>query len=285
MHRLLMTYDPVPAPEFHLPSCVGGSFSLWLHVIPVFQKHALTVEVGPIPTNNPLGMGHDTGILRPHVLVCVPDPTLLASGLASAAATVGSSCKPMFNAHKVQVGVSGASLPVCADPLPFCVTIGGGIVCSFPGLPTALYPPTEFTVFVGLTLGDLLGGIMNAVAESAFQGVFNAIGFGAGAIGKGLAKSAPKLAQEVIEAIAGCIPGLATTAGGAFNLNTGFSNPGRVLQEDIDRDGVGSDAHAAFTVFGFGVSRTSSSPGGTDDRVGWATPWSPTPSAEDSWEP
>ncbi len=296
MHRFCMTYDVVFAPEFHLPTCLGASVLTWQGLLPWFQKNAPTVTMGSAGNNNPLGITHDTGFLRPHVLVCVPDPTFLVSAGFSLLATATSSAKPLFCAHKSQVGVLGLSLPACADPIPYCITYFEGIVCSFPGLPTGLAIPTQISVFTGMTAGDIVGGIVNCIAESAYQCLLEGLGFGVGALAtKGLAKVLPKVAPKVLTAIGEIIgegpdAGLGLAASGTSNegsnWSSGFENPGRVFQERIDGDGVGSDAHAAFRILGFGVTRApeqgAADPSQQRSSGRFVHPFSDSPSADDS---
>jgi len=205
--------------------------------------------------------------------------------------TSTAACKPMFCAHKVQLDVGGASLPVCADPIPYCIPLFGGIVCSLPGLPTGMHLPTEYRVFVGMTWGDIVGGIINVACESAWQAAWEATPFAkAGRVALKLLGKGGKLAKAITEAIFGSAPGWMSTGAAAGNAGTGPTNIGQFAQQAMDGDGVGSDARPALGVAGFGVSTHSSSdpagdnetPGETD-RWRFTHPWSAAPSGDDGW--
>lgn len=270
IHRVLATYDVCISVEIHVMEpltpldAVGGSVST-LQWLDAWSKKAPTVLMGSLQVN-PLGMGHDTGITRPHILVTVKPPNPWTSIAASAKATLTSSCKPMFSAHKTQAGVQGSSLPVTAEPTPF-VGIFIGTVCGGPvntpaSLPVPLIP-TQLSVYTGMTIGDIIGGVVNIVVDVA-------VTFLLGLAGKGLSKGNP-VAEQVIGI---AIPVVAAVGKGlGINLDTGIDNPGRIAQEAIDGDGVGSDAQSGIRVLGFGVEGTSQG-GGRTSGARAVGPWS-----------
>lgn len=261
LHRVLATYDVCISGKIHvdLPptplSAVGISVST-LQWLDAWSKKAPKVMMGSLQVN-PLGMGHDTGITRPHILVTVAPPNPWMSVAASAKATFTSSCKPMFNAHKTQAGcglpAGGESLPVTAEPLPF-VGILIGTVCGGPvntpaSLPVPLIP-TQLTVFTGMTWGDIIAGVINIVVDMA-------VSFGLGVLGNALGGG--KVAQQIISVF---VPVMGAVGKGlGINLDVSIDNPGRIVQEMVDDDGVGSDANPQIRVFGFGVQGTGSKGG------------------------
>lgn|GEM_PF-4923922 len=272
LHRVLATYDVCISVEVHMDgampplSAVGGSVST-LQWLDAWSKKAPKVMMGSLQVN-PLGMGHDTGITRPHILVSIP-PTPWMSVAASAKATLTSSCKPMFNAHKTQAGcglpAGGESLPVTAEPTPFVgVLIGtvcGGPVNTPASLPAPLIP-TQLSVYTGMTWGDIIAGVINIVVDMA-------VSFGIGALGGALGGG--KVAQQVISVIVPVVGAVGKGVG--LNLDVSIDNPGRIVQEAVDGDGIGSDAQPQIRVFGFGVQGTGSK-GGRTTGAQPVGPWS-----------
>ena len=271
LHRVIATYDVCISAEIHMDSAipalsaVGGSVST-LQWLDAWSKKAPKVLMGSIQVS-PLGMGHDTGITRPHILVSIP-PTPWMSVAASAKATLTSSCKPMFNAHKTQVGcglpAGGECLPVTAEPTPFVgVLIGtvcGGPVNTPASLPVPLIP-TQISVYTGMTWGDIIAGVINIVVDMA-------VSFGIGALGGALGGG--KVAQQIISVVVPVVGAVGKAAG--INLDVSIDNPGRIVQEAIDDDGVGSAANPQIRVFGFGVQGTGSK-GGRVSGVKGVTPF------------
>lgn len=271
LHRVIATYDVCISSEVHLDSsmpplsAVGGSVST-LQWLDAWSKKAPKVLMGSIQVS-PLGMGHDTGITRPHILVSIP-PTLPMSAAASAKATLTSSCKPMFNAHKTQAGcglpAGGECLPVTAEPTPF-VGLLIGTVCGGPlntpaSLPVPLIP-TQLSVYTGMTWGDIIAGVVNIVVDMA-------VSFGIGALGGALGGG--QVAQQIISVIVPVVGAVGKAAG--VNLDVSVDNPGRIVQEAIDGDGVGSAANPQIRVFGFGIQGTGSK-GGPVTGVKGVTPF------------
>jgi hypothetical protein len=272
LHRVLATYDVCISAELHLdgampPLSAAGVSASTLQWLDAWSKKAPRVMMGSLQVN-PLGMGHDTGITRPHVLISIP-PTPPMSIAASLKATATSSCKPMFNAHKTQAGcglpAGGECLPLTAEPTPF-VGILIGTVCGGPVNTPASMPvpliPTQYSVFTGMTWGDIIAGVVNIVVDMA-------VSFGVGALGGALGGG--KVAQQVISVIVPVVGAVGKGVG--LNLDVSIDNPGRIVQEAIDGDGVGSDAQPQIRVFGFGVQGTGPK-GGRTTGVTPVGPWS-----------
>lgn len=250
MHRVLSDLDVCFAEETHViasPPATGVSAGK-LRWDPDSAKVAETVEMGSMRVK-PLGMGHDAGIMRTHILVAIP-PT--ASVKASLEATAKSSLKPQFSAHLSQAGCGGSSLPMTAEPLPAGIGVLVGTVCGSPKCPAPLHVPLvplQSCVWTGMTAGDIVGGIVNMWTDITFGTVLSVLGDGTSSvILKTILKALP------IRSILGKKLGI--------NLDTGFSNPGSEVQKFVDNDGVSSDAKPGFRVGGWGVS------GGKP-----ATPW------------
>jgi len=267
MHRVFGHYDIIPFhnPELHIPcvgaSCwsvlgwglcnFGGKLGYW--------KRNPKVLMGSVQTN-PMGQGHDGGPLRVHVLVCTgadPATIAVASIAASAIATGTSGVKPRFTAHKVQLKVGDAFLPVCCQSIPYTPGTLSIMMCGGPDLPNvAPVVPTHLSVYAGLTLGDVAGGIIDCIADMYWSGVMAVIGE---------VLDGGKLAAQVI----GSLMGPVFNRAGAFGVNTGPSNVGTLAQRAIDDDGVSSDARPSITVLGLGIAE------GADGGAAFATPFGP----------
>jgi hypothetical protein len=188
------------------------------------------------------------------------------AAIAKAMAT--SACKPMFNAHKTQAGCGlpdgSDSLPLTCEPTPFVgVLIGtvcGGPVNTPASLPLPLIP-TQYSVFTGMTWGDIIAGFVNI-------GVDMLVTFLLGAAGKKLAGGSD-VAEQVIGIAVPVVAALGKAA--KINLDTGIDNPGRVVQQWWDGDGVSSDAKPGIRIGGFGVEGGGAAPG-SGPRV--VAPWS-----------
>ncbi len=239
--RALAVYDGVIEPDMHIPA-VGGSASLLIAAGGAlgFWKVNPRILIGLLHTS-PVGQGHDAGPLRGHVLVVVPDPGGISAGY-SALATALSSCKPHFTAHKVQIKVDGSMLPICCEVIPI-VGLLSTLQCGSPVSTPGVIPiiPSHLSVYVGMTLGDIVGGIVNVVVDMAWSAVTNGVGE--------LLDSSSKLAAKV----AGNVLPWAMTGGSVFNLGTGPNNLGAVFQQAIDNDNVASDAEISFKIFGVGA--------------------------------
>lgn len=245
MHRVLGSLDVCITPEIHMtdtPPSAGASAGT-LKWLPPWAKSADTVEMGSLAVH-PLGIGHDTGITRPHVMIAVP-PAPPACVAASAQATALSSCKPQFSAHLSQAGCGGECLPVTAEPIPYGIGMLVGTVCGSPmNTPAPLQVPlipTQWSVWTGMTAGDIVGGIVNVGVDVAVSAALGALGNG--------------LESETLKYIIDKVPILAAVGKVlGINLDTGIDNPGTIVQKGIDRDGVSSSASPGVRVGGWGVS-------------------------------
>lgn len=248
MHRVLGSLDVCITTEMHVmdsPPSIGVSEGT-LKWMPPWSKSADTVEMGSLAVH-PLGIGHDTGIMRPHVMIAAP-PAPPVCAAASAKATAMSSCKPQFSAHLSQAGVGSECLPVTAEPIPYGVGILVGTVCGSPmNIPAPIQVPlipTQWSVWTGMTAGDIVGGIVNVAVDVTLSAAL-------GALGNGLKSKILKKLLEALPILS--IVGKFT----GYNLDTGIDNPGSVVQKAIDRDGVSSSAKPGGRVGGFGVSGDS----------------------------
>lgn len=248
MHRVLASLDVCISAEVHMtdkPPSLGASEGT-LKWMPPWSKSADTVEMGFLAVH-PLGIGHDTGILRPHVMIAIPPPPPLCL-LASAKATALSSCKPQFSAHLSQAGCGTDCLPITAEPIPEGVGMLIGTVCGTPVNIPAAAPipliPTQWSVWTGMTAGDIVGGMVNV-------GVDMALSFG-------LSKLGDRTKSEKLKALLEKIPAVAALGKVlGINLDTGFDNPGTAVQRAMDKDGVDSSAQPGVRVGGFGGSGNS----------------------------
>ena len=91
---------------------------------------------------------------------------------------------------------------------------------------------------------------------------------GVGLAGKGLSRG-NAVAEQVIGIAIPLVAALGKGLG--INLDTSIDNPGRIVQQWVDGDGVSSDAKPGIRVFGFGAEGGGSAPGSGPRLVG---PWS-----------
>ena len=296
MHRALGSCDFCQAGEIHLDfagaGAAGGSAST-LKWLPQWSKDAGTVEIGALSVH-PLGLGHDTGPTRPHVLVTVPIPEPASSVAQSAAATALSSCKPVMGAHKTLAGCGDPpqAVPLSVEAMPYGINLLSVVVCGSPVNTPQTQPmvPSHFSVWLGVTWGDVIGGFVNAQVECAMGLANAALGGGLGKahakLGKALGGKFPRLAAfagtkagkvtgKVTEFLTGNSPTLLADVGSltGVNLNTGLDNPGRILQEAFDADGAGSEASTSVRALGFGVGGEGDGEGGAQDGVALEGPW------------
>jgi hypothetical protein len=116
-----------------------------------------------------------------------------------------------------------------------------------------------------MTLGDIIGGVVNIVVDIA-------VSFGLSKLGDAVGG---KVASEIgKQAISVALPALAAVGKVVgINLDTSIDNPGQPVQQWIDGDGVGSDARPGVRVVGFGGQGTGSKGGPTSGATPVA-PWS-----------
>ena len=75
--------------------------------------------------------------------------------------TAKSSIKPHFTAHKTLVKVGQDSLPITVELIPYGVSFASVTLCGTPDSPNIMpLIPTQFSVWAGMTWGDILGGLL-----------------------------------------------------------------------------------------------------------------------------
>lgn len=174
MWRVLAAMDFITVVEAHmgvtLPAA-GISTGFHFAVGAFAWKFDRQCWLGPIPTNSPPCLGHDAGVLRPHVMVDPTPPPQASSVITSLQCTVNSALKPTFSASR-DLRNGGGALPVSAEALPFGagIAFSGNVPCGFGG-PHVGIPmiPTQLQDWTGLTLGDIVGGLVNMQLESLSQ--------------------------------------------------------------------------------------------------------------------
>lgn len=191
MWRVLAAMDFVTTPELHwgvTAPAVGVSLGFHFAVGVWGWKFDRQCLLGPIPANTPPVLGHDAGILRPHILIDpspIPPPPA-CSAISSALATVCSALKPCFSASR-DIRNGGGPLPVCTEMLPYGagIILSGNVPCGFAG-PHRGIPliPTQLQDWSGLTMGDIVGGMANMMAEWLFQAALESTAIGLGKINK-----------------------------------------------------------------------------------------------------
>lgn len=112
-----------------------------------------------------IGQGNDSGMVVPHI--AIPPPSVLIPVVIA----FGSS-KPMFSASTVQIATNQGGKPVAADPIPYnfvAINQACNDPCNYPS--DIVISPNS--VFVGLTLGDFIGGLINVVIDVALSALIN----------------------------------------------------------------------------------------------------------------
>lgn len=180
MWRVLAAMDFVTTPELHWgvsAPAVGVSLGFHFAIGAWSWKFDRRCLLGPIPTNSPPVLGHDAGILRPHILVDpspIPPPPA-CSAISSALATACSALKPTFSSSR-DLRNGGGALPVSTEMVPYVgIFLSGNVPCGFAG-PHYGIPliPTQLTDWSGLTVGDIVGGMAYMMTEWAFQAAIEA---------------------------------------------------------------------------------------------------------------
>ena len=217
--------DLVPAFEYHIATCAGTSLSPWEWADTPAHKISGTILMQG--ANNPLGLGHNVGRLRVHVLFCVEG--VAVSVAQTALATISSSCKPVFSAHKTQVDAGGAR-PISTYVIPGHAGYSG-ICCGGPVSITLSHPNHVTSILVGMTFGDIIGGIVNYAVEALVNTALAMLSVAAGPYG---------LAVTAVMSILGAM---------GFTV-FGMSNMGVIAQMAIDGDGITHDAAPEITILG-----------------------------------
>jgi len=252
MWRVLASLDFITVMEAHF-GVVAPVPALGVSTGPHFAvgfwawKFDIRCLLGPIPINTPPCLGHDAGILRPHILIDpspmppppAPPATPLNSAITSGIATACSALKPTFSASR-DLRNGGGALPVSTEVLPFGLGIicSGDVPCGFAG-PHRGIPmvPTQLTDWTGLTLGDILGGLVNMAVQTLIQVVIERVG---AAIGTGAGMVATKLGSKLVtDYVVGTVFTLLGPAilayGPAAGLNVpGGENIGQAVQGWVD---------------------------------------------------
>ena len=223
--------DLVPAFEYHLTSCAGTSLSPWRWLDEGAHKIAPMIMMQGF-ANYPLGLGHNVGRGRIHVLICMEGAVMSAA--QSLLATISSSCKPVFSSHKTQVNAGGAR-PMSTYVIPGHAGYSGSC-CGGPVSITLSHPNNVTSILVGMTLGDIIGGVVNFVVEALVNTALALIGVAAGMEGGPAASFAVTVVLSVL--------------GAAGFTVFGMSNIGVFAQMLIDQDGITHDAGPEITILG-----------------------------------
>jgi hypothetical protein len=191
-----------------------------------------------------IGKDNDSGLIIPHISIPPPNvlvPIVIAFG--------GS--KVMFGASTVKINVDGAGIPMGACVFPV-VPLSLNQACNQPlNLPSD-YVIAPNTVMVGLTLGDIVGGVVNIVLDMGLSFLLSKLGdkFSSGVtqpiVAAVLGKFGPSLiggvAQGVINGLIDAALGFAANEGidagkgaaGKGAVGQAVSDPGYALGAWID---------------------------------------------------
>lgn len=158
---------PVITPHVSMDTLLG---------LTIKAKYSKTV-IGPFGFQF-IGQENDSGFVVPHI--GIPPNNVLIPLIIG----FGGS-KPMFSASTVKIDVDGAGTPVACDLIPY----------NFVGINQACNDPCNYpsdivicpnSVFVGMTLGDLLSGLALTLVDVAVSWAASKAG---GWIGEHLAKA------------------------------------------------------------------------------------------------
>ncbi len=258
MHRVLSHWDALPIGEELHTNAVGISLGLppaslglinsggWLN----FWKINPKIFMGFL-RGCPMGYGHDAGPPRLHILwvFMIPDPPPFPQSVsASLWATGCAGVRPMFTAHKVQIKIKGDFLPVHLELLPQSILFTmasltgyapGGFMSvlfcgSFPNLISPIIP-TQYSVFAGMTMGDVIGGFVDMFLTVLVDQAIGLTGIVPG-----------------VEGLIGAVLRVCT----ALGMSTGIYGAGVIVQQVVDynrsQDTVKSDAPIQIIMVGFG---------------------------------
>ena len=157
----------IPPATVTVPWPYASAFTLLGMNVPTKAKPAPTVlGQGGIPL---VARGNDSGYGVPHIPLPPPD------SLQAVTILLGGS-KVLFGSSKTLIAVAGKG-EQCGCCLPPCVPLSYNMACNAPlnGMSDLVIAPN--TVEVGMTLGDLITGIVSAGLEMV---VSLAAGWGAG---------------------------------------------------------------------------------------------------------
>ena len=193
-----------------------------------------------------LGKDNDSGLIVPHISIPPPNalvPIVIAFG--------GS--KVMFGASTVKLDVDGAGVPMGACLLPF-VPLSRNQACNQPlNLPTDnVIAPN--TVLVGLTLGDVIGGVVNIVIDMG-------VSFALGKLGAGISS---KVTQPIVAAAL-------KKFGPTFATALAGETAEAVLNALVD------------AIVGYGVGEAENAASGASGNAAGGEGWSDTGTALGGW--
>ena len=171
---------PVIAPHISMDTLLG---------LTIKAKYSKTV-LGPLYLSL-VGKDNDSGYIVPHI--SIPPTNVLLPIIIM----FGQS-KPMFSASTVKMDVDGAATPIAAAVIPFVplsINQGCDDPCNYP----SDFVISPNTVMVGLTLGDILSGVVGILLDVVVSYL--------------VSKAGGKLAEGIIKRIGGPIAASVTRAG------------------------------------------------------------------------
>ena len=155
-HKALVPPSVVPEIILHIAADT-------LLGLTIGAKYSKTV-IGPCGFQF-IGKGNDSGLVVPHISIPPTNlllPITIAFGIS----------KPMFSASKVHIDVDGAGTPLaaCCNPwLPLSLNQACNDPCNYPS--DIVIAPNS--VVVGLTLADIVGGVIHIALDSAISAILN----------------------------------------------------------------------------------------------------------------
>ena len=182
-HKALFPPSVVPAMAPHI--AVDTLLGLTLKA-----KYSKTV-FGPFGIQF-IGKGNNSGYVVPHF--SIPPPNVLLVAIIP----FGGS-KPMFSASTVNIDVDGTATPMacaCFPVVPLSLNQACNDPCNYPS--DIVISPNN--VMVGMTLGDILAGLIGTAVDCVISGVASYIG---GKVGGRLVRAiagpiASRMAREAI---------------------------------------------------------------------------------------
>lgn len=155
-HKALVPPSVVPAiiPHISADTLLGYTIG---------AKYSKTV-IGPFGFQF-IGKGNDSGLVVPHISIPPTNillPITIAFGIS----------KPMFSASKVHIDVDGKGTPLaaCCNPwVPLSLNQACNDPCNYPS--DIVIAPNS--VVVGLTLADILSGVIHIAIDSAISALLN----------------------------------------------------------------------------------------------------------------
>lgn len=182
-HQAIIPPSVVAAPIPH----ISASSLIGLTLKAKFSK----TERGPLNACL-VGRNNDAGYFVPHI--SIPPTNVLLP------VTIGlGGSKVLFGSSKVHINVGGSATH-CGCCLPPIVPFGFNMACNFPCNFLTDFVIAPNTVEVGMTLGDILMGIVSAYIDMV---VSLAFGWGAGKVGGAVVNAiARRVAQRSFTSLA-----------------------------------------------------------------------------------